>query len=95
MISDDGEQLGIMAVNDALVLAEERGLDLVEMAATAEPAHEGAQQARAQVYWHRRAAERSLMSKGVFAAAARESEAAVGIEVVSDRFGTNLRGTLR
>ena len=37
MISDDGEQLGIMAVNDALVLAEERGLDLVEMAATATP----------------------------------------------------------
>jgi alkyl sulfatase BDS1-like metallo-beta-lactamase superfamily hydrolase len=31
--------------------------------------------ARAEIYWKRRAAERSLMSKGIFAAAARESEA--------------------
>ena len=67
---------------------------LVEMAAAAEPEHEGAQQARAEVYWHRRAAERSLMSKGVFAAAARESEAAIGIEVASDRVSTTQRGAL-
>ena len=48
---------------------------LIEMAVAAEPLHEGAHRARAEIYWHRRAAERSLMSKGIFASAARESEA--------------------
>ena len=67
---------------------------LVEMAASAEPMHEGAQRARAEVYWLRRAAERSLMSKGIFAAAARESEAALGGEVSGDNLGTSISGSL-
>ena len=67
---------------------------LVEMAASAEPMHEGAQRARAEVYWLRRAAERSLMSKGIFAAAARESEAALGGEVSGDNPGTSISGSL-
>lgn len=37
MIADDGEQLGIMQTRDAVRLARERGLDLVEVAATAQP----------------------------------------------------------
>jgi translation initiation factor IF-3 len=37
VISPDGEQLGIMPANDALQLAEEKGLDLVEVAPDAKP----------------------------------------------------------
>lgn len=37
MIDETGQQLGIMDVAEALRLAEERSLDLVEMAATARP----------------------------------------------------------
>lgn len=37
MIADDGEQLGIIPVDEALRLAEERGYDLVEVAPTARP----------------------------------------------------------
>jgi len=37
VISDDGEQLGIMTPHEALAMAEERGLDLVEVAPTAKP----------------------------------------------------------
>lgn len=37
MIDDAGEQRGIMSTADALALAEERGLELVEMAPNAEP----------------------------------------------------------
>ena len=64
------------------------------IAVAAEPTHEGAQRARADVYWHRRAAERSLMSKGVYAAAARESEAALGEEVAGDGLRDTIRGAL-
>jgi len=32
LIAEDGEQLGIMSSRDALATAEERGLDLVEVA---------------------------------------------------------------
>ena len=85
-------------VDRALELVEAGDLrlacHLVEMAVAAEPAHEGAQRARADVYWHRRAAERSLMSKGVYAAAARESEAALGGDVSGDAVGDSLRGAL-
>jgi len=35
--ADDGEQLGVMSVEDALNLAIERNLDLVEIAPTAKP----------------------------------------------------------
>ncbi len=70
--------------NRALEIAEEGDLrlacHLIELAVTAEPIHEGAHRARAEIYWHRRAAERSLMSKGIFASAARESEAVFGEE---------------
>lgn len=37
VISDSGEQLGIMEIRDALALANERELDLVEIAPTATP----------------------------------------------------------
>ena len=37
VIGDDGEQLGIMNTRAAVQLARERGLDLVEVAATAQP----------------------------------------------------------
>ena len=37
VIGDDGEQLGIMPTREALHRARERGLDLVEVAATADP----------------------------------------------------------
>lgn len=37
MISDDGEQLGIVNVSEALKKAEEAGLDLVELAPNANP----------------------------------------------------------
>lgn len=37
VISPDGEQLGIMPVDQALAMAEEQGLDLVEVAPTARP----------------------------------------------------------
>jgi len=37
VIGDDGEQLGIMNTRDAVRMARERGLDLVEVAPTAQP----------------------------------------------------------
>jgi len=37
VIDDDGSQLGIMPPTQALMIAEEKGLDLVEIAATATP----------------------------------------------------------
>lgn len=37
LVSDDGEQLGIVAVRDALGIALEKGLDLVEVAPSAQP----------------------------------------------------------
>lgn len=37
VIGDDGEQLGVMETRDAVRMAREKGLDLVEVAATADP----------------------------------------------------------
>lgn len=37
MVADEGEQLGVMDIRDAIRTARERGLDLVEVAATADP----------------------------------------------------------
>jgi translation initiation factor IF-3 len=37
VISDSGEQLGVLPVDEALALAEDRGLDLVEVAPMARP----------------------------------------------------------
>ncbi len=37
MVDEEGEQLGILPVEQAVTLAEERGLDLVEVAPTARP----------------------------------------------------------
>ena len=37
VIGEDGEQLGILTVHDALLLAREKGLDLVEVAPTNDP----------------------------------------------------------
>ncbi len=37
VIGEDGEQLGILAINDALAKAENAGLDLVEVSANSDP----------------------------------------------------------
>ncbi len=37
LVSEDGEQLGIMSAKDALKMAKEAGLDLVKVAPTAKP----------------------------------------------------------
>src|SRR5262245_11893462 len=37
VISESGEQLGVLPVEEALAMAEERGLDLVEVAPMARP----------------------------------------------------------
>ena len=37
VIGDEGEQLGVMSLNEALALARQRGVDLVEIAAAATP----------------------------------------------------------
>ena len=37
VVADDGEQLGVMSLSDALRLAQEKDLDLVEVAPTADP----------------------------------------------------------
>jgi len=37
VIDSDGRQAGVMSAHDALALAQSRGLDLVEVAATAQP----------------------------------------------------------
>lgn len=37
LVADDGNQLGVMAADDARAYAYERGLDLVEVAAASEP----------------------------------------------------------
>ncbi len=56
---------------------------LVDIAVSAEPEHEGAHRVRAEIYWKRRLVEHSLMSKGVYAAAARESEKT--LDKIADR----------
>ena len=48
---------------------------LIEFAAYAEPENKTVHGVRAEIYKMRRASESSLMSKGVFASAMRESEA--------------------
>jgi len=50
---------------------------LVELAARADAGHVEAQRARAEVYARRRENERSLMAKGIYGWAARESQARV------------------
>lgn len=37
MVDEEGEQLGVIPTQEALAIARERGLDLVEVAATADP----------------------------------------------------------
>ena len=37
MIGDDGEQIGVLTVREALTMAQTRGLDLVEVSPTARP----------------------------------------------------------
>ncbi|MCG8592290.1 MAG: MBL fold metallo-hydrolase, partial [Proteobacteria bacterium] len=53
---------------------------LIEFAVQAEPAHCEAHAARADVYGARRAAELSLMAKGVYGAAQRDSAARAKLE---------------
>lgn len=52
--------------------------ELVEIATAAEPDNREAHGARAEIYAARRKAETSLMAKGIYGAAARESEAKAG-----------------
>ena len=58
---------------------------LVEMAALADPEDVEVQRARSEVYQRRRSEELSLMSKGVFGAAARESAEKAGIDLPKGR----------
>ncbi len=37
MVDEDGEQLGVMPTREALAMARDKGLDLVEVAASADP----------------------------------------------------------
>ncbi|MCK5237222.1 MAG: translation initiation factor IF-3, partial [Deltaproteobacteria bacterium] len=37
VVADDGGQLGVMSSDDAIALAEDKGLDLVEISATSKP----------------------------------------------------------
>jgi translation initiation factor IF-3 len=37
LIDDEGEQAGVVAIDDALAMAKEKGLDLVEVAPNAKP----------------------------------------------------------
>ena len=37
MVGEDGSQLGVMSVKEAMKMAEEAGLDLVKIAPTAKP----------------------------------------------------------
>ena len=37
VVDEDGEQLGVLETNEAIAIAEDRGLDLVEVAPTARP----------------------------------------------------------
>jgi alkyl sulfatase BDS1-like metallo-beta-lactamase superfamily hydrolase len=55
---------------------------LADLAGWAAPGDAGIHAARAAIYRQRRQAEPSLMSKGIFAAAARESEAIAGVPAV-------------
>ena len=51
---------------------------LADLAGWAAPTDAGVHASRAVIYRARRAAESSLMAKGIFAGAARESEAVTG-----------------
>jgi alkyl sulfatase BDS1-like metallo-beta-lactamase superfamily hydrolase len=74
-----GGAAGLAARARELAAAGELRLacSLVEIAARAEPASREVHAARAEVYELRRARELSLMAKGIYAAAARESRAAL------------------
>ena len=50
---------------------------LIELAVQAEPGSRESHAARAEIYQDRRKSEPTLMSKGIYAAAARESGAAL------------------
>ncbi|MEZ5382946.1 MAG: alkyl sulfatase dimerization domain-containing protein [Microthrixaceae bacterium] len=85
-----GEELVGLAggLEPVLVRAESLGRDgqhalaceLVELAARARPEDAGVHELRAALYQARRDHESSLMSKGIYAAAARSSQAAAGLE---------------
>jgi len=58
---------------------------LVELAGLAAPEDHAVQTIRAEVYERRRLSEPSLMAKGIYASAVRESEAALGTDQTTDR----------
>ncbi|MGZ4682524.1 MAG: alkyl sulfatase dimerization domain-containing protein, partial [Acidimicrobiales bacterium] len=58
---------------------------LAELAAQAAPHDKGVHAARADVYARRRVDERSLMAKGIYGWASRESQAAVDGAIPGDR----------
>ena len=53
---------------------------IIELAIDADPTHRAAHGARAEIYEQRRKAESSLMSKGIYGWAVRQSKAAIGGE---------------
>ena len=85
------------ALADAAVGADDLRVacHLVELAVQAAPEDRAAHGVRAVIYERRRKAESSLMAKGLFRAAAAESEllAAGGVAANPTRFGTPLAGT--
>ena len=82
---------------DAAVTADDLRIacHLVELAVQAAPGDAAVHATRAAVYEQRRKAESSLMAKGLFRAAAAESELALGDPgaAAPTRFGTPLSGT--
>lgn len=73
--------------------------ELIELATSAEPESVTAHGARAEIYMARRHAERSLMAKGIYAAASRESTAIIETPAprcagaAGSRTGTTNRGS--
>jgi hypothetical protein len=65
-----------VAASEDLALA----CHLVELAVIAAPDDSGAHAARFEIYKERRKRELSLMAKGIYGHAARESQAIAGIE---------------
>jgi alkyl sulfatase BDS1-like metallo-beta-lactamase superfamily hydrolase len=85
------------ALADAATTADDLRIacHLVELAVQAAPSDPSVHATRAAVYEQRRKAESSLMAKGLFRAAAAESELALGQEGAANptRMGTPLAGT--
>jgi alkyl sulfatase BDS1-like metallo-beta-lactamase superfamily hydrolase len=78
-LAGGAEALAAAAEREAAAGRLDLACELVELAARAEPGSERIHGVRAAVYGERRRRETSLMAKGVYGAAARESEAKAGL----------------